>query len=205
VDTTPPDEAQDAIDALTQLMVDLRAAPQQHALGWQTVIEMSAARLKHEMAGILLLIEDGISLDQILGQIREEMHALRSNVDSINRKRPDGIAVDWRNKKVFLLEYTRCYDSNKEALQTADTFKTMRYTPLLTTILALLGPEWSGRILTFTTGIRGTIDVSTWHTHLTQLDLGEKARRLVIQRAVEATLEALDVLYTARLAAKRSQ
>ena len=187
VDTTPPDDAQDAIDALTQLISDLRTAPQQHALGWQTVIETSDARLKHEMAGILLLIEDGISLDQILAQIHAEMRSLRNNVDEINRKRPDGIAVDWRNKKVFLLEYTRCYDSNKEALQSAEAFKAMRYTPLLTSILSKLGSEWSGRILTFTTGIRGSIDVGTWNTHLTQLDVREKALNLVIQRAVVST------------------
>jgi hypothetical protein len=157
------------------------------------------------MASILLVASDCPSLESILDQIRRDIRLLGQYNDRLGRKRPDGVGVNWRQKRVCIVENTRAYDEDRNALKIADDFKTTKYGPLLAAILGKLGDGWSGSILPFTTGIRGSVDVRAWDLRLKLLGLDSSARAATIKDAVAAALAALDVLYTARFAAGRCQ
>lgn len=193
-----------ACRALGELADALRAAGQQTREQRYALIESSAATSAHQMAGILLTAEANDSLDAVLGQIWDERNALRVG-EGIGRKRPDGFAVNWATRSFFILEYTRCYDAQADALERADAFKTERYRRLLQALLKRLGGAWSGMTLTFSTGVRGSIDEDKWVRNLKLLGLDEKKCASAIRRAVGSTLEAMDELFAARTAARASQ
>ena len=155
----------------------------------------------HDMAGILMTAEVHDDLDAVLHQIEAERRELRRG-DGLLRKRPDGFAVHWPARRFYVLEYTRAYDGRRDALEEADAFKTERYRPLQTALQQRLGGKWTGTILALSTGVKGSIDDARWQMQLEQLGLTKAQRSAVIHKAVVATLEALDVVYTARAAAR---
>ena len=136
----------------------------------------------------------------VLRQIEAERRELRRG-DGLLRKRPDGFAVHWPARRFYVLEYTRAYDGRRDALEEADAFKQERYRPLKTALQRRLGGRWTGTILAFSTGVKSSIDDARWQDQLEQLGLTKPQRTAVICKAVAATLEALDVVYTARAAA----
>ena len=198
------EEEEGACHALGQLVRDLRAAGEQTKEQRYQLIESSAATRSHEMAGILLVADASDSLDHVLRQIWQERSVLMGGA-GIARKRPDGFAVNWARRTFYILEYTRCYDSSVDALERADSFKTERYEPLLRALSQRLGRAWSGRTLTFSTGVKGSIDPTKWDVNLKLLGLNETQRASATRRAVGSTLEAMEILFAARGAARASQ
>lgn len=122
----------------------------------------------------------------------------------LGKKRPDGIAVNWKERKVFLLEYSRCFDSELHALARADNHKIDKYSRLISIILAQLGDRWSGGVLPFSAGIRGTIQSKVWTAHMTTLGVGAKATQPILKSSISAVLEALEIVFNARTAALAS-
>ena len=39
------------------------------------------------------------------------------------------LALNWKDRKVYLLEFTRCFDSDHTALERSDSDKTGKYAP----------------------------------------------------------------------------
>ena len=141
--------------------------------------------------------------EQLLHMLDVEITQLKTGLApcSIGRKRPDGIALNWKDRKVYLLEFTRCFDSDHTALERSDSYKTEKYAPLLQMILDRLGHNWSGAVLPFSAGIRGSIRARGWTNHLKVLGINTSQARKVLERSVAAVLEALDIIFNARSAA----
>ncbi len=82
-------------------------------------------------------------------------------VGGIHGKRADAWAVNWEERNLLIMEFTRQNDRGERSLHETDTLKTARYNPLRD-LLALLLPKWEVSIITFSLGIRG--QYSTYQT-----------------------------------------
>ena len=193
-------EKDSAFVGLGQLAAQLVGAADQSMEQRYRMIEESGITKLHQCAGILLTAEAHDDLDAVLRQIEAERRELRAGQD-ILRKRPDGFAIHWLTRRFYVLEYTRAYDGHCDGLEKADAFKTARYGPLLRALEQRLGGRWTGTILALSTGVKGSINDARWHEQLGQLGLTKAQSTAAINKAVVATLEALDVLYTARATA----
>ncbi len=65
----------------------------------------------------------------------------RDTDGGIQRKLPDAWAVNWEERNLLIMEFTRPNDRGERSLHETDTPKTARYTPLRDR-LALLLPKW---------------------------------------------------------------
>ena len=72
----------------------------------------------------------------------------------IQRKRPDAWAVNWEERRLLIMEFTRPNDRGELFLHETDTLNTARHTPLRDLLASLL-LGWEVKILTFSLGIRG--------------------------------------------------
>ena len=153
---------------------------------------------RREMTELFNSLRQCQCLTDILQHLNREITLLER--DTLNRKRPDGLAINWQKRKFYILEYTRVFDSDQMALTRADIQKTEKYTPLLTDLRRKLGGRWSGTILTFTIGIRGSINSKRWTRNFELLGLKKKLCVCAIKASVTASLDALEILYSARAA-----
>ena len=186
---------------LGKLIEELLKAEDQTPEHRMALIAGSEVTKLHEMAGILMKADEGSSLDDVISQIEAERQELRP-VDEVSRKRPDGVAVNWPKRRFFMLEYTRCFDSNNDAMERVDKYKENKYEPLRKAVERKLGSGWTCATLTFSTGVKGSIDEEKWNRQLTQLGLNAVQSGRVIRKAVRATVQAMDILFTARSAAR---
>ena len=131
---------------------------------------------------------------------------LRSSIPlcSLERKRPDGIAINWKKKKLCFLEYTRCFDSSSTCLIVSDKYKVSKYTPVINYLISQLGHGWTGSIMSFSIGIRGSIDVKNWTQHMNELGIPVSTIPNIMQKSVQAVLDSLDYVYAARTAALKA-
>ena len=68
-------------------------------------------------------------------------------------------------------------------------------------LIRQLGRGWTGSIMPFSIGIRGSIDVRVWTQHMSELGLPASKIPNILQASVDAVLDSLDFVYTARTAA----
>ena len=123
---------------------------------------------------------------------------------SLERKRPDGIAINWKRKKICFLEYTRCFDSSPTSLSVSDKYKVSKYTPVVDYLIRQLGHGWTGSIMPFSIGIQGSIDVIHWTQHMNELGIPAPKIQKILQASVDAVLDSRFCLYTARTAALKT-
>ena len=72
----------------------------------------------------------------------------------IQPKPPDAWAVNWEERRLLIIEFTRQNDRGELSLHETETLKAARYTSLRDLLASLL-PWWKLRILTFSLGILG--------------------------------------------------
>lgn len=89
------------------------------------------------------------------------------------RKRPDGFAISWSQRKVYILEFTRAYDSSEDWAEVTDERKRRRYAPLQEKMGRHLPFPWQVDTLLFTVGVRGSLEEITWRASLSRLGFDE--------------------------------
>ena len=112
-------------------------------------------------------------------------------------QRPDGLLINWRSKRFYILEFTRAYDPDMAALEQADARKVRRYAQLCDRIQRKLH-GWNGEVVPFTIGIRGTINYLSWKRRLKALGVPEHKEQAIVLATLKATLDGLDTLFLAR-------
>jgi hypothetical protein len=118
-------------------------------------------------------------------------------VTLMDKQRPDGLLLNWKAKSFFILEFTRAYDPDLQALRIADEQKTQRYARLCNHLQARL-PGWSGRVMPFTIGIRGTMNEATWMANLEALSIPGDKQYPIMKAALKTALDGLDTVFLAR-------
>ena len=139
--------------------------------------------------------------DTLLATIQKRLNALQRHPTDLQRKRPDAIAVNWRQREILLLEFTRTYDANPDALTITDELKRNRYEPLRSTIAQALGPHWTVQTMPFTAGVRGSLHVPTWQANLARLGMSAHQTTRILKSVIDDTLDGLLLLMDARDAA----
>ena len=88
----------------------------------------------------------------------------------LGRLRPDAVAINWEQRRLFLLDVTRPNDARGDFAHTADLANMARYQPVVDRFNELgHASGWSARILPLPVGIRGTLDEETWTERLDSL------------------------------------
>ena len=90
------------------------------------------------------------------------------------RKRPDGFAISWSQRRVYVLEITRAYDAGEDWAEVTDERKQRRYEPLREKMSRFLPPAWQVETLLFTVRVRGSLAEITWQATLARLEFDEE-------------------------------
>ena len=118
----------------------------------------------------------------------------------LGSKRPDAWAVNWGAAQLYILEFTRPSDTAPDWDTSTDTYKRTKYEPIRNRISSCL-PAWTVEILTFSLGIRGSFNESTWTRNLEVFGVsGLKAERVMLD-LIELGLHELSAIYRVRQAA----
>ena len=90
---------------------------------------------------------------------------------------------------------------NSEDLERADVFKTRKYAEMCDRISRTLGPPWAGTVITFTVGVRGSVQTKIWEQNLEAIGVHKAGIEKVINLASKSALEQCHFMYQAREAA----
>jgi len=177
-----------------------RAIPE----GWQVHQEMSVASLLAVPAPIHMRDAWQRMVDEFeeseLGGVEEGVDAVEG-LESMHRKRPDGFAISWSQRKVCILEFTRAYDAGEDWAEVTDERKRRRYAPLQNKMCRCLPPNWQVETLLFTVGVRGSLAELTWQSTLACLGLDERQAARLERALISQALEEFDGLLGAWRAA----
>jgi len=104
--------------------------------------------------------------------------------------RPDELAINVRDKIIFVNEMTRAWDSDPTYAAKKDSFKSACYAPWVGHLhLALFRHGWQIQQLNFTVGARSSIPESEWHHHLDLYDVHPGKRDGLFQDLVGILLQ----------------
>jgi hypothetical protein len=211
------DPHEEAIQLISELITDIKLSLNdsrklsQIVAGGESITRLLSEAYYEDPEWLATTLDDPTELLDMLEDelehnktAREYLRSSSIPLCSLERKRPDGIAINWKKKKLCFLEYTRCFDSSPTSLIASDKYKVSKYTPVVDSLTRELGSGWTGSIMSFSIGIRGSIDVSNWTRHMKELGIPASAIPNILQASVDAVLAALDFVYTARTAALKT-
>ena len=88
---------------------------------------------------------------------QRDPHRLKQHIEPhIEKQRPDGICVDLKDRRVFVIEFVRT-DDETVALRQALVRKNIKYQPLSLQLRSVL-PNYSVELFTFAIGVWGSIN-----------------------------------------------
>ena len=122
--------------------------------------------------------------------------------DRFWRRRPDGMAVNWKDKAVFILEFTRPDDSWDDFITRTEERKNERYGSFVNALTSWLNRKptseekgsWRVEQINFTTGVRGSIDEVAFSKNLTKLLVPASKVKAIRVRQVRKALATLDTV-----------
>ena len=116
------------------------------------------------------------------------------------RRRPDGWLIDWRRKKIVILEFTRPYDYNRKDLAVANVKKLLKYVALQTLVEQHLPDDWTASIVAFSVGVKGTADQPAWRAGLAELGIDDRRHDVIVRHAIDEALASLCEIASGRYA-----
>ena len=75
---------------------------------------------------------------------------------------------------------------------------------MVNSLIRQLGHGWTGSVMPFSIGIRGSIDARNWTNHMKDLGIPASTIPNILQASVHAVLNSLDFVYAARTAALKA-
>ena len=136
----------------------------------------------------------------IPGPSRSTPTSPRMTCPDILRRRPDGWLIDWRRRKIIVLEFTRPYDYRRSDLAVANVRKLLKYEPLRNLLERSLPADWQVSVVAFAVGVKGTADEPAWTAALEELDIPQARHAKIVAKAIDETLEACFSITEARMA-----
>ena len=124
----------------------------------------------------------------------------------LGRQRPDGVLINWKKKRLHVLEFTRPYDSRRTSLAKTNLYKLLKYEPLCRKISTALPSPWTTSVTAFAVGVRGTVDEPAWSTALRHLGINTRRHHdQIIKAVISSSLDAIYEMTEARQAALRNR
>ena len=121
-----------------------------------------------------------------------------------SRQRPDGVLINWKRRRLHILEFTRPYDSRRTSLAKNNLYKLLKYEPLRRRINNALPTPWTTSVTAFAVGVRGTADEPAWSTALRHLGIRRRHHDQIIKTAISSSLDAIYEMTETRQAALRT-
>ena len=115
----------------------------------------------------------------------------------LGRKRPDAWAIRWDADTVYILEFTRPFDSAPDWDAATDRYKQRKYQPIRDRISQSL-PTWTVKVLTFTLGTRGSFNEKDWKQNLNLLGVSESDQSRLMAKLVNVCLSELTEVFKTR-------
>lgn len=169
LDDDPDCGFQDVIqeEILNEYLADAQACPECSPVYVREITrELERLRIN---ASIKSEFVDGDSGCQILKKVTDRIRNLATD---LAKQRPDGMAINLVDRKVFLLEFTRASDYDPDFVSRTDSKKRARYSRSVNELKKLL-PGWETATLCFTVGVRGTIPQAEFERNLGLLGVAE--------------------------------
>jgi len=118
------------------------------------------------------------------------------------KRRPDGFAVNGRDKTVFILEFTRSDDSWDDFITKTEERKNERYRSSVSALSRWLNSRltskdngtWRVEQINFTTGVRGSIDEVAFSKNLAKLLVPANKVKTIRERQARRALATLDTV-----------
>ena len=104
--------------------------------------------------------------------------------------------MHWGQRRIRILEFTRCNDFRQDWREVTDEYKVERYQPLRDKMAAALPPEWTVETVCFTLGIRGSYAESRWAASLAALGVPPAGVVDLMATLVPRCLTELNELYS---------
>lgn len=122
--------------------------------------------------------------------------------DRFWRRRPDGIAINGKDKAVFVLEFTRPDDSRDDFITRTEERKNERYRSFVNALTSWLNcrptseeeGDWKVEQINFTTGVRGSIDEVAFSKNLAKLLVPAIKVKAIRERQARRALATLDTV-----------
>jgi len=122
--------------------------------------------------------------------------------DRFWRRRPDGLAVNWKDKAIFVLDFTRSDDFWNDFIIRTEKRKNDRCRSFVNTVTSCLkgrcASEGEGvcRVdqLNFTTGVRDSINESTFNKSLAKLLVPANKVKAIQERQSRRALATLEIV-----------
>ena len=126
------------------------------------------------------------------------------DINTLLRRRPDGIAVLREMKTITLLEFTRPMDDDEDWHTKTNDKKMNRY-KMLRKLLELAAPDWSITQINFSIGVRGSILTPEFGKALSALGVPIGSQAPIIRDCSRRTLEMHELLLKSYYCAKFSR
>jgi len=121
------------------------------------------------------------------------------------RLKPDGLVIDYGNRRITILEFTRPSDTAPGALAAATQRKTTKYSLIVNALREYRATGWEICLFPLTVGVRGTLQASRWDAALQALDISATADHVAIRRlAVRASIAGTHAVHVCRHRCRRS-
>ena len=122
--------------------------------------------------------------------------------DRFWRRRPDGIAINGKDKAVFVLEFTRPDDSRDDFITRTEERKNERYRSFVNALTSWLNRRltseeegaWKVEQINFTTGVRGSINEVAFSKNLAKLLVPTNKVKAIRERQARKALATLDTV-----------
>ena len=120
---------------------------------------------------------------------------VKTNVDKISRKRIDGVAVDRRKKRIFLLEFKRTSDATDDYRCLTEKRATAQYESITSGLqLAATQNGWEVTQLNFVAGNR-SVNVEKWEENFKKLKIPKACWKQIRRRLVMTLLQEHENLF----------
>ena len=120
---------------------------------------------------------------------------VKTNVDKISRKRIDGVAVDRRKKRIFLLEFKRTSDATDDYRYLTEKRATAQYESITSGLqLAATQNGWEVTQLNFVAGNR-SVNVEKWEENFKKLKIPKACWKQIRRRLVMTLLQEHENLF----------
>ena len=114
------------------------------------------------------------------------------------KRRPDSMAIDWTNKKIYVLEFKRTSDQRSNYRSRAEARAAEQHDVLIKSLKEVFQNRfgrqvvWDAKLITFVGGTCGSVNVDKFNEHLEELQVSKGKYRAIRKGLVYELLHAQD-------------
>ena len=126
------------------------------------------------------------------------------------KRRPDSMAIDWTNKKIYVMEFKRTSDQRRNYRSRAEARAAEQHDVLIKSLKEVFQNRfgrrvvWDAKLITFVGGTCGSVNVDKFNEHLEELQVSKGKHRAIRKGLVYELLHAQDKVLCSYFAQRNS-